>query len=592
MLGTKHWRNIVGSFFISLGIYVLNNISGVNFDNEYLIYYGLIFFGVYQTYKYSNKSSLLPNWLVYSVSLIISVVLFLSISFILYGNLTLLKSNKVATIICIFSLGLLVKNICLIVLNLFAKDSLISDKEEYVSWKRIFSILVLCWLIYFLPYLPGSIAGDGNYQLSEYFGYVNDAMSNHQPYVTTLFEGVIFQIGRHINDNFGLFLYAVIQIIITSTIYSYCIKKLSQFRLKRTAVYSLTFLVGLLPYWSLLAPTLQKDTLFIAFFGLFVMNVLEVIDAVMIRNKPVTNKLVLKLIITGLLVSFWRNNGIVEVLPTLIALVLIANRKYWKKFLVASIIILGIYGSFEKIVMPSLGVVPTEKREAFSLPMQQTARYMKYHADDLNSVERSELRKTFYNYKKLGELYNPYIADSVKVDMRLDFDSATYLKAWVSMGIKHPITYLQATFGGTYLYYSPQIRANSFVWCSEIADYARDSRIKINQFAPKKFRDAVTVFITNIANFPLVNILINDALCVWVSLLMFLVFIYKKKYAFAIPFIPIALNVLVCIASPVDGLNRYSGCIVFTTYCIALLFGLWIKQIGNVEQGKAAREDK
>lgn len=60
------------------------------------------------------------------------------------------------------------------------------------------------WLLYLFPFLPGNVAGDGNFQLLQFYGAI--PMNNHQPILSTIFEGEVFNLGRYLGgDNFGVF---------------------------------------------------------------------------------------------------------------------------------------------------------------------------------------------------------------------------------------------------------------------------------------------------------------------------------------------------------------------------------------------------
>lgn len=303
------------------------------------------------------------------------------------------------------------------------EKNLITD-EKGISWKKSFFIIILGWVIYLLPFLPGNVAGDGNFQLIEYFGHA--AMTNHHPFLSTMLEGGILNLGKHIlNDNFGLFLYVIIQLLICCLIYSYCIFKVSTLGINKKIGIYFSIFIGFAPYWSFVSETLHKDGLFIAFFALFITSLVMMSVNLFIRKRLIKKQLIL-LTVSALLVCFWRNDGIYMVIPSIICLIFVNKRKYWKTFTCSLLVLLSVYVAFNKVLLPALDVAPTEKREMLSLPVQQTSRYIKYYPNEITKNQRQVLKETFNNSTKLGELYNPNNADPTKFNLKDQFNVKIY----------------------------------------------------------------------------------------------------------------------------------------------------------------------
>ena len=104
-----------------------------------------------------------------------------------------------------------------------------------------------------------------------------------------------------------------------------------------------------------------------------------------------------------------------------------------------------------------LGVADGSRKEMLSIPFQQTARYLKEYPDDVTESEENAIEKIL-DYGSLAENYNPEISDHVKDTFNNSAttqDMVNYFKAWVSMFLRHPDVYFQATFNNTYGYYYP-----------------------------------------------------------------------------------------------------------------------------------------
>jgi len=82
-----------------------------------------------------------------------------------------------------------------------------------------------------------------------------------------------------------------------------------------------------------------------------------------------------------------------------------------------------------------------------SVPFQQTARYVKYHADELSDEDIKTIDYVL-NYDTLAERYKPEIADPVKNEYNKytkTKDLIAYFKIWFKGLVKHPETYIDAT---------------------------------------------------------------------------------------------------------------------------------------------------
>ena len=78
------------------------------------------------------------------------------------------------------------------------------------------------------------------------------------------------------------------------------------------------------------------------------------------------------------------------------------------------------------------------KQEALSVCFQQTARYVKYHGDEVTGEEEAAIKKVLA-YKKLAKKYQPALSDPVKGTYKSEVTSTdlkNYFKVWLQMGLK------------------------------------------------------------------------------------------------------------------------------------------------------------
>lgn len=555
---------------VGISLWLTFNFQKVNMNNIYFLLYLPLLIVVYLLlgYPFPNGRPL-NRFISYFLAILLSVVTIWEIMLDTSPVINRLVALKV--VFLIVGLTIFFEKTFQFIVQ-FSINKNIIGKFDGISWCSSFGLILIGWLIYLLIFLPGNIAGDGNFQLVQFFGHI--PMTNHHPFLSTLFEGGIFNIGRHLlGDNFGLFLYVFVQLIICASIYSFCISKVSRLGINSKVTIVFSIFVGLVPYWSFASETLHKDGMFLAFFALYVtILLLLIVKHVLKREESLDKKELIGLIISSLLVCFWRNDGIYMVLPSLLCLIFIGKGKYWKQFTLVLVTVMFVFWGFNKVVLPILHVAPTEKGEALSLPAQQTARYLKKYPHDITANEKKVLTKTFNDPSQLSEKYDPNIADPVKFYIKRNVNTKEYIKVWAKMGIRHPLVYLNATFAGTDNYYVPWSLAPDFTWCGAMAEFSKPTFLHLHYINSDKIRSSFIRIVGTIATVPFINIFLSSAMAVWLSLLMGLFLWEKYGFEYLIPFIPVFMNLLICIASPVNGLVRYSGCIVFATFMLTVYY--------------------
>ena len=67
------------------------------------------------------------------------------------------------------------------------------------------------------------------------------------------------------------------------------------------------------------------------------------------------------------------------------------------------------------------------------------------------------------DYEKIGNNYNPELADPVKNTYKTSatsMDLNNYYFVWLKMGLKHPFEYIESFITNTYAYYAPLLTTN------------------------------------------------------------------------------------------------------------------------------------
>lgn len=236
--------------------------------------------------------------------------------------------------------------------------------------------------------------------------------------------------------------------------FSYAVKCLIRWTANRRAVVGILLFWGLLPIVPLYISWIVKDTISAALFVLFTVYLGNVL-----HTRRLDGKALLQLTGGGILLCLTRNDSIYCVIVAIAvsAIVLHARRK---QLALCASIILVVMLSINSVIYPSLGITPGNSREALSLFTQTTARYLREHPNEVDPWESEIIERctTVSDIAEIGSSYNSTISDPARV--LFDFDTPEssfidFLKAWASLGLKHPETYLAAFLESTVGYWYP-----------------------------------------------------------------------------------------------------------------------------------------
>ena len=234
------------------------------------------------------------------------------------------------------------------------------------------------------------------------------------------------------------------------------------------------------------------------------------------------------------------------------------------------------------MIFPICKVGVVGEQEKLSVCFQQTARYIKYYKDEVTKEEKNAINKVL-DYEKIGNKYNPELADPVKETYKTSATSTdlnNYFSVWLKMGLKHPVEYIEAFIANTYAYYAPllttnrglYLKLNSMKFYKKTRPWVKDTIPqtfinKNNCESPrrlKKIRKTVITFCKLTYHIPVINWLYNPGIITWLMFMAFFVFWTRKEYDSMITFIPLLLIFGICLLSPKNNNLRY----IYPTCCM------------------------
>lgn len=336
-----------------------------------------------------------------------------------------------------------------------------SNRQKLIIWNNILQskydiiwltlIILLMWTPIIIALYPGTLINDTWGQLSEYIQYYNiggiynGKLSDHHPFIDTLIMGgIITPFGvKFQNWQLGFFIYVILQTLLTAFSFAativYSLKKLE---INSGYLLGMILFYGLCPIFPISAQTISKDALFSWIYVLFILLFIEVIRT---QGKCLLNfKYIILMVTVASLCICTKKVGLYIISISLISIVLFIPR-----FRIRSLVMLGsvLFISVGVVggIKNTLNVLPGGKQEMFSIPFQQSARYVLEHKNDITKSEYKAIDKLI-NIKTVNRRYDPINADPIKgyTDRRNTAEFRNYLISWYYEGIRHPKVYFAA----------------------------------------------------------------------------------------------------------------------------------------------------
>ena len=264
-----------------------------------------------------------------------------------------------------------------------------------------------------------------------------------------------------------------------------------------------------------------------------------------------------------------------------LVIIFIKNNRIKNTIMTVSVIFLYlIYGKF----LVFLKITPGSVREKYSIPFQQTARYVKYYDNEISDEDKEIIDKVL-GYDTLAKRYNPVKSDPVKNEFNkyaTSEDLSNYFKVWFKYLFKRPNVYIEATLHNTYGYFYPN--ASNWYIYTAYDERLKDSGIDYHFNDFEGSRAVLTGYGESFMYYPVVGWICNIAINVWIFMMIVNFLIHKKLYKYLIFLMPNLSLILTCFASPVNTYFRYTIGFVFATPIMLCIYFHLAKNGGEVNE--------
>lgn len=455
-----------------------------------------------------------------------------------------------------------------------------NNKTVWKSWLIYDILMILFWLPMITILYPGVFGWDGMDQVNQFFhaksGNLTFYLTNHHPYVTTLIIGNLYKIGLMMFHNVNNTVTFVVLILGIFFIFSlnYLVVTIRKYYGNQVANYLFLFFC-VFPVFSFWAMTIDKTVIFLSVFSLFVAELIIIIN----KTNKINYKDLMNLFISSVLIGLTRNDGFVYLVAVFIGALLYKKRRELCSTIIGAFVIVII---FNKILLPVIGVLPSEPTESMDIPVQQISRVYKLKPTSISRKQNKQLSK-YMDVKQISKSYNPNDYDSVKnliyypkwtlsgsyrdkVQKLNNYyivnKKESFYKLWMEIGKKNKGIYLDALIVSNFNYLYPTTEV-SLLWNNqpggkntpsayEYTKYTNGYNLFYNQNKLKYFN-----FILNLQYLPLLKILLSASF--WCcSILLFSIFLLLKSLRqYLIIVLPMLFIILVDLAGPINGGLRY-----------------------------------
>ncbi|MDE6916837.1 MAG: hypothetical protein K2P39_08580 [Lachnospiraceae bacterium] len=452
----------------------------------------------------------------------------------------------------------------------------------------VMAVVVLCRIPYLIAFYPCSMSWDGGAQICDFYSlYDTGAFVNHHPPLVSFLYGAAALYAQKFGiPNLGMFLIPLGQTFLSA----FAVAKVCVLFQKLRVPYWLRWAglayYGLFTVWCIFDVTYIKDSIY---WPLSLLYAVEVVWCVVQQEDFYARRShLLCMMLYGLLMTQTRNNGIFVLLFTVPVLFVITQRTKKMLFLGSAAVMFAAVFLMNNVLYPALGVVNLKvKEDTYCILFQQTAKYGQDYPEDVTQEERDFLN-TMFDYDELVEVYNPRLADWVKNCLKIceatsaDGTNAefaeiknAYFRVWFAQFMRHPLSYVNTFLECSYGYYYPEVKpykeGNGF--------YEMDRNMLTEGMHKARQPEALWPVrflmeqLSKLEYLPGIGLLYRCGFYTWCVVFVVGYLLAEKRYREALTAIPAAVNILVCLISPVNTCIRYAlpaMCLVPVLFAVIL----------------------
>ncbi|MBQ9983304.1 MAG: hypothetical protein IJP29_01810 [Lachnospiraceae bacterium] len=519
------------------------------------------------------------------LSMVIAFCMLLGKSFQEYGSFYMFNANNVQFCKCIaafFSFAIIATTFVCYIRHFIEQRSFFvpNSKTKGILYQIFdkrpflipFFIILLVWLPLLLLFYPGFLMGDTSSQIFMAFNLENKFalqvdrpnpeiwITNQHPVAHTMLIGACMRLGRMIagSDTIGYFIYTLIQTVSVASSLAYAMSFLTKIKTAYVIRISVMLFYLVHPLFSTYAMLGTKDTIFTAFALVFCVTVAHMVHSD--KEQLYGKREVILYFVSMLGCILFRKNAYHMLLVTIPFLVMVL-KKNRGILLMSFLVLIAFQSAYTNVFLMKAQIADGSAKDTFSVPFQQTARYIRDYEDEITPEEKAAIEGVLdYNY--IRDKYDPMKSDEVKKtyrNERTDEEFVAYVKVWFQMFLKHPMCYVEATIENTYGYYCFLEEPIENWNYTQFSAKEQQKRIAKEGFdvhfcdATEGVRNIVTRLQQMFVHMPLMSNVMQCALYMWITIFIVCEYLKKKRFKEIGLYMPIVLLLAMCLVSPVNG---------------------------------------
>lgn len=320
--------------------------------------------------------------------------------------------------------------------------------------------VMLMWLPQYVIAYPGSVNPDTASQLRQALGW--EGWDDKHPLIMTLIIDGLVGFGHLVGSgNAAFVLYTVLQGVFAALVLGYCQAVMRELGAPRWLRLGFLLLSGLGVIYCDNITVILKD---VPYSYAVVLLLCELVRLCLLRDEAYAKRLgpALRLILAGVIMIVYRNNGIGVLMAALAAWLWLLHKEKRHALMLRAAVILLVPVLLTQGVKTGIRAVhevkPCSMGESLSFPLQQTARFVYKHADEVTEQEREAIDAVL-DYDNLAVLYDPTVSDPVKATFKDDATAQeilSYFGVWARQFWRDPVCYMEATLIQNSMLFDPQ----------------------------------------------------------------------------------------------------------------------------------------
>lgn len=420
-----------------------------------------------------------------------------------------------------------------------------------------FVIIILCWMPVFLAVYPGFFVYDAQ---EEYVQVATRMFSTHHPLVHVLMlGGIICAVHKALGSyNMGIACYVVIQMLCVAGCFAFLLSYLRRKKVSRAVYFAGVLYFAFFPVIVMFALCSAKDALFTAALLLLLICLLQI--GLHAEEFAASKKWLMLFIVSATGLMLFRNNGLYAFI-LMIPVLLLYMRKRRIKLCLCAVCAVALCLLVNAGLKTALHADDSEKQEILTVPIQQLARTYKYTPEVFDEEDTKTLHEILP--EEALRMYNARLSDPVKwrfENATFQKDKSKYAWLWIKIGLRKPLSYLNAWWMTSYGFWYPDAVVNVYQGNSVFTFTYKDSSYFGYEVEEPGARESKMPWLDEIyrklsleiwkEKVPVLSMLFSMGGMFWLYAFCFVYFLYKRKYQMLLPFYMIFAVWLTVILGP------------------------------------------